>query len=124
MDPGKNRKEPNNWESIFNGSAWEYDESTEEYYLHVFSRKQPDLNWENPKVRHDLYEMFNWWLDKGIDGFRVDAISHIKKVVGFPDLPNPEKNNMWMRLAGHRNREGIQVFLEEFKKKHSLNMML
>ena len=84
--PSKNGKEPNNWESIFNGSAWEYDESTKEYYLHIFSRKQPDLNWENPKVRHDLYEMVNWWLDKGIDGFRVDAISHIKKVAGFPRL--------------------------------------
>ena len=84
--PSKNGKEPNNWESIFNGSAWEYDERTKEYYLHIFSRKQPDLNWENPKVRHDLYEMVNWWLDKGIDGFRVDAISHIKKVAGFPRL--------------------------------------
>ena len=114
--PSKNGKEPNNWESIFNGSAWEYDESTKEYYLHIFSRKQPDLNWENPKVRHDLYEMVNWWLDKGIDGFRVDAISHIKKVAGFPDLPNPEKKKYVDAMAGHRNREGIQVFLEELKK--------
>ena len=114
--PSKNGKEPNNWESIFNGSAWEYDESTKEYYLHIFSRKQPDLNWENPKVRHDLYEMVNWWLDKGIDGFRVDAISHIKKVAGFPDLPNPEKKKYVDSMAGHRNREGIQIFLEELQK--------
>ena len=114
--PSKNGKEPNNWESIFNGSAWEYDESTKEYYLHIFSRKQPDLNWENPKVRHDLYEMVNWWLDKGIDGFRVDAISHIKKVAGFPDLPNPDKRKYVDSMAGHRNREGIQIFLEELKK--------
>lgn len=76
---GKDGAEPNNWESIFNGSAWEYDEETEQYYLHLFSRKQPDLNWENKEVREVLYDTVNWWLDKGIDGFRVDAISHIKK---------------------------------------------
>ena len=64
----------------------------------------------------NLYEMVNWWLDKGIDGFRVDAISHIKKVAGFPDLPNPEKKKYVDSMAGHRNREGIQVFLEELKK--------
>ena len=114
--PGKNGREPNNWESIFNGSAWEYDEKTKEYYLHIFSRKQPDLNWENPKVRNELYEMVNWWLDKGIDGFRVDAISHIKKVAGFPDLPNPKRKKYVDAMAGHRNREGIQVFLEELKR--------
>ncbi len=63
----------------FGGSAWEYDETTDQYYLHVFATKQPDLNWENEDVRRALYDMINWWLDKGIDGFRVDAISHIKK---------------------------------------------
>ncbi|WP_186578764.1 glycoside hydrolase family 13 protein [Aquibacillus kalidii] len=114
--PGKDGKEPNNWESIFGGSAWEYDEKTEEYFMHVFSRKQPDLNWENPAVRNDLYEMVNWWLDKGIDGFRVDAISHIKKVPGFPDLPNPENKKYVSSMDGHMNREGIQVYLEELKK--------
>ncbi|RBW69821.1 glycoside hydrolase family 13 protein [Bacillus taeanensis] len=114
--PGKDGKEPNNWESIFSGSAWEYDENTGEYFMHVFSRKQPDLNWENPKVRKELYEMVNWWLDKGIDGFRVDAISHIKKVPGFPDLPNPDKKKYVPSLDGHMNRDGIQVFLEELKK--------
>ncbi|MDE5415572.1 glycoside hydrolase family 13 protein [Alkalihalobacterium chitinilyticum] len=114
--PGKDGKEPNNWESIFSGSAWEFDETTKEYYMHVFSRKQPDLNWENPKVRNDLYEMVNWWLDKGIDGFRVDAISHIKKVPGFPDLPNPDNKRYVPSLKGHMNREGIHVFLEELKR--------
>ncbi|RBW68814.1 glycoside hydrolase family 13 protein [Bacillus taeanensis] len=113
---GKSGKEPNNWESIFNGSIWEYDEKTEEYYMHVFSRKQPDLNWENPKVRKDLYEMVNWWLDKGIDGFRIDAISHIKKIPGFPDLPNPKKKRYVPSFEGHMNIDGIQVFLEELKK--------
>jgi len=114
--PGKDGKEPNNWESIFSGSAWEFDEKTEEYFMHVFSRRQPDLNWENPKVRKELYEMVNWWLDKGIDGFRIDAISHIKKVPGFPDLPNPDKKKYVPSLKGHMNRPGIQVFLEELKQ--------
>jgi alpha-glucosidase len=114
--PGKNGKEPNNWESIFGGSAWEYDEQTKEYFMHVFSRKQPDLNWENPRVREELFEMVNWWLDKGIDGFRVDAISHIKKVPGFPDLPNPDKKKYVPSMKGHMNREGIQVYLEELKR--------
>lgn len=114
---GKEGKEPNNWESIFGGSAWEYDSKTQEYYMHVFSRKQPDLNWENPEVRKDLYEMINWWLDKGIDGFRIDAISHIKKVPGLPDLPNPKNKKYVPSLEGHMNRSGIQVFLEELKEK-------
>lgn len=109
-------KEPNNWESIFGGSAWEFDSETKEYFMHVFSRRQPDLNWENPKVRHDLYEMINWWLDKGIDGFRVDAISHIKKVPGFPDLPNPNHLKYVPSFEGHMNREGIQEFLQELKQ--------
>lgn len=123
--PGKNGKEPNNWESIFGGSAWQYDENTEEYYLHVFSRKQPDLNWENPDVRHELYKMVNWWLDKGIDGFRVDAISHIKKVPGFPDLPNPENKKYVPSFKGHMNRDGIQVFLDELKQNtfHNYDIM-
>jgi oligo-1,6-glucosidase/alpha-glucosidase len=114
---GKSGKEPNNWESIFGGSAWQYDEKTGEYFLHVFSSKQPDLNWENPAVRNELYQMVNWWLDKGIDGFRVDAISHIKKVPGLPDMPNPDNKKYVPSFQGHMNREGIQVFLEELKEK-------
>ncbi|MED4454807.1 alpha-glucosidase [Metabacillus fastidiosus] len=113
---GKDGKEPNNWESIFGGSAWEYDDKTDEYYLHLFSMKQPDLNWENKEVRKSLYEMINWWLDKGIDGFRVDAISHIKKVPGFPNLPNPDKMPFVPSFEGHMNREGIQDFLGELKR--------
>ncbi|KPH79253.1 glycoside hydrolase family 13 protein [Oceanobacillus caeni] len=114
--PGINGKAPNNWESIFGGSVWEYDERTGEYYMHVFASKQPDLNWENPEVRHDLYKMVNWWLDKGIDGFRVDAISHIKKVPGFPDMPNPDNQKYVPSYEGHMNRPGIEVFLEELRK--------
>jgi alpha-glucosidase len=118
---GKNGKEPNNWESIFSGSAWEYDETTGQYYLHIFSKKQPDLNWENAEVREAIYEMINWWLDKGIDGFRVDAISHIKKLPGLPDLPNPENLPYVPSFAGHMNREGIHEFLTELKERTFAN---
>ena len=112
---GKKGQEPNNWESIFGGSVWEFDSHTNEYYMHVFSRRQPDLNWENPKVRKELYEMIHWWLRKGIDGFRVDAISHIKKIPGLPDLPNPKKLKYVPSFKGHMNREGINVFLKELR---------
>lgn len=112
---GKNGKEPNNWESIFKGSAWEFDEKTKEYYLHLFSKKQPDLNWENKNMRKAIYKMINWWLDKGIDGFRVDAISHIKKEKGFPDMPNPKKAKYVEAYDMHMNRPGIQKYLKELK---------
>jgi len=82
---GKNGQPPNNWESYFGGSTWEYDETTNEYYLHLFSKKQPDLNWENPRVREEIYQMMNWWLDKGIDGFRMDTVNMFSKVPGLPD---------------------------------------
>ncbi len=107
--------EPNNWESIFSGSVWEYDKETEQYYMHLFDKKQPDLNWENKDVRFALYDMVNWWLDKGIDGFRVDAISHIKKEQGFPDLPNPKKLDYVPSFEYMMNVDGIQPFLEELK---------
>ncbi|WNF22894.1 alpha-glucosidase [Mesobacillus jeotgali] len=112
---GKDGAEPNNWESIFGGSAWEYDEKTDQYFLHIFSRKQPDLNWENKDVRTALYNMINWWLDKGIDGFRVDAISHIKKEEGLKDMPNPEGVQYVSSFDKHMNVDGIQTFLEELK---------
>ncbi len=83
--PAKDGKEPNNWGSCFSGPAWEYDETTDMYYLHLFSKKQPDLNWDNPKVRKEVYDMMNWWLDKGVDGFRMDVISLISKDQTFPD---------------------------------------
>lgn len=108
--------EPNNWDSIFGGSIWEWDPVTEQYYMHIFSRKQPDLNWENPVVRRELYDMVHWWLGRGIDGFRIDAITHIKKVPGFPDLPNPEGLRYVNAFDGHRNRDGIHELLEELKR--------
>ena len=80
-----NGKEPNNWGGCFGGSAWEYDDETQMYYLHLFSKKQPDLNWENEKVRQEVYDMMKFWCDKGIDGFRMDVISMISKDQSFPD---------------------------------------
>ena len=84
---GKEGREPNNWGSVFGGSAWEYDRNTGQYYLHCFSRKQPDLNWDNPRVREEIYDMMNWWCGKGIDGFRMDVISMISKGREMPDGP-------------------------------------
>jgi len=83
--PGEPGAEPNNWGSFFSGPAWEYDESTGEYFLHLFSRKQPDLNWENPEVRQAVYSMMRWWLDRGVDGFRMDVINMISKDPSLPD---------------------------------------
>jgi oligo-1,6-glucosidase len=83
----RNGREPNNWQSFFSGSVWQYDDTTGEYYLHLFSKKQPDLNWENPDVREAVYAMMHWWLVKGIDGFRMDVINMISKVPGLPDAP-------------------------------------
>lgn len=114
---GIDGKEPNNWESIFSGSAWKYDELTQQYFMHIFSARQPDLNWENPEVRNALHDMVNWWLDKGIDGFRVDAISHIKKTPGFPDMPNSEKKDYVPCFPHMMNVDGIDTFLSEFKEK-------
>jgi alpha-glucosidase len=113
---GKGGKEPNNWESIFNGPAWKLDEKTGQYYMHIFATEQPDLNWENKDVRFALYDMINWWLDKGIDGFRVDAISHIKKEPGFPDLPNPKGLDYVPSFDYMMNVEGIQKHLQELKE--------
>ncbi|GEL08912.1 glycoside hydrolase family 13 protein [Salisediminibacterium halotolerans] len=114
-DPKADGSEPNNWESIFGGSAWEYDDKTGQYYLHVFSRRQPDLNWENPDVRQAIYDMINWWLEKGVDGFRIDALSHIKKRPGLPDMPNPKGLTYVPSFKMHMNQEGIHTFLQELK---------
>ena len=78
-------EKPNNWQSFFTGDAWELDPQTGEYYLHLFTKKQPDLNWENPKVRQEVYKLMRWWLDKGVDGFRMDVIPLISKRLDFPD---------------------------------------
>ena len=116
-DPKPDRSEPNNWESIFNGSTWEFDESTKQYYFHLFSKKQPDLNWENPDVRQAVFEMMNWWFEKGIDGFRVDAITHIKKNFEAGDLPVPDGKKFAPAFDVDMNQPGIQEWLQEMKDK-------
>ncbi|HBC4267462.1 TPA: alpha-glucosidase [Staphylococcus aureus] len=115
QDPKPDGSEPNNWESIFNGSTWEYDANTEQYYFHLFSKKQPDLNWGNPEVRDAVFEMMNWWFDKGIDGFRVDAITHIKKTFEAGDLPVPEGKTYAPAFDVDMNQPGIQTLLQEMK---------
>ena len=82
--PGAPGAEPTNWESVFSGPAWELDEASGEYYLHLFSRRQPDLNWENPAVRQAVYAMMRWWVDRGVDGFRMDVIDLVS---GTPRCP-------------------------------------
>ena len=114
---GKEGREPNNWESIFKGSVWEYDNNTEEYFLHLFTKRQPDLNWENKELREAVYKMINWWLDKGIDGFRVDAISHIKKEEGLIDMDNPQGLEYVESFEKHMNVNGIHKYLKELKEK-------
>lgn len=116
-DPKPDGSEPNNWESIFNGSTWEFDESTKQYYFHLFSKKQPDLNWENPGVRQAVFEMMNWWFEKGIDGFRVDAITHIKKNFEAGDLPVPDGKKFAPAFDVDMNQPGIQEWLQEMKDK-------
>jgi len=114
--PAKHGREPNNWKSFFSGSAWQYDEATGEYYLHLFSRKQPDLNWENPQVRADVYDMMDWWLKKGIDGFRMDVINMISKAAGLPDAP--VLNNDRYQFGGQYFINGPRLleFLREMKQ--------
>ncbi|ACD24877.1 alpha-glucosidase [Clostridium botulinum] len=108
---GKDGQPPNNWTSCFSGSAWQYDEETDMYYLHLFSKKQPDLNWENPELRSDVYSMMQWWLGKGIDGFRMDVINFISKNQEFPDGVNGDFSKYSM------NGPRIHEFLEEINEK-------
>lgn len=114
-DPKADGSEPNNWESIFNGSTWEYDKTTGQYYFHLFSKKQPDLNWENKDVKAAVFNMMNWWFEKGIDGFRVDAITHIKKTFEAGDLPVPEGKTYAPAFDVDMNRPGIHDWLQEMK---------
>ncbi|MGE6948350.1 glycoside hydrolase family 13 protein [Staphylococcus hominis] len=116
-DPKPDGSEPNNWESIFNGSTWEYDDTTKQYYFHLFSKKQPDLNWSNPDVREAVFKMMNWWFEKGIDGFRIDAITHIKKTFEAGDLPVPKGKQYAPAFDVDMNQPGIQDWLQEMKDK-------
>lgn len=113
--PAKDGKEPNNWGSCFSGPAWEYDAETEMYYLHLFSKKQPDLNWDNPAVREEVFQMMNWWLDKGVDGFRMDVISLISKK---PDLPDGVPGiNGYATFNEPANGPHVHEYLQEMREK-------
>lgn len=113
---GKNGKVPNNWGSYFSGSAWQHDDATDMYYLHLFSKKQPDLNWENPKVREEVFSMMNWWCgEKGIDGFRMDVISLISKRPGLPD--GPKAPEALYGYADCANGPRVHEFLKEMNEK-------
>ncbi|OJH18252.1 glucohydrolase [Bacillus obstructivus] len=114
--PGKNGAEPNNWESVFSGSAWEYDEDSNEYYLHIFSKKQPDLNWENPKVRSEVFDTMKFWLEKGIDGFRMDVINFISKVPSLPDAPALEGKKYASGADFYMNGPKIHEYLQEMNQ--------
>ncbi|MFI8706294.1 alpha-glucosidase [Bacillus sp. NPDC077411] len=112
---GKSGKEPNNWGAAFSGSAWQYDETTDEYYLHLFSKKQPDLNWDNERVRKEIYEMMEFWLEKGIDGFRMDVINFISKTEGLPAVDTEEEGY----VSGHQyfmNGPNIHTYLHEMNQ--------
>ncbi len=115
--PGRNGKEPNNWESIFKGSAWEYDEGTDEYYLHLFSRKQPDLNWENPKLREEIYSIMTWWLDKGVDGFRMDVINFLSKDQSYSDGAVHHEKQYGDGSPFFLNGPRIHEFLQEINQR-------
>ncbi|WP_426712007.1 glycoside hydrolase family 13 protein [Cronobacter muytjensii] len=110
---GKDGAEPNNWESIFSGSAWKRDEVTGQYFMHLFSSRQPDLNWENHEMRAAVYDMMRWWLDKGIDGFRIDAIAHMKKEPTLSDVPNPDKLPYAPSMVAHLNYDGLLDYVDD-----------
>ncbi len=112
---------PNNWTSFFSGSAWKLDPATGEYYLHYFAEKQPDLNWENPRLRKEVYDLMKFWLDKGVDGFRMDVIPFISKDQNFPDLTKAELEHPEFRYAmGPRLHEYLQEMNREVLSKYNV----
>ena len=112
----KDGREPNNWGSCFGGSAWQYDETTDMYFLHLFSKKQPDLNWDNKVVRREVFDMMTWWLEKGVDGFRMDVISMISKVPGLPDGPK-DKDALYVYFGPSvMNGPPVHDYLKEMRK--------
>ncbi len=110
---------PSNWVSFFSGSAWQYDEQTQEYYLHLFSKKQPDLNWENPKVREEIYNVMHFWFQKGVDGFRMDVVPFISKRLDYPDIdPNQFEKAI---VEVYANGPRLHEFLREMNEQVSTN---
>lgn len=114
---GKGAEPPNNWGSWFGGSAWEYDSTTDEYYLHIFSKKQPDLNWENPQLREEIYKMMDWWLKKGIDGFRMDVINLLSKDQSLPDGLKKEEDLYGVGNPYYINGPKIHDYLQEMNNR-------
>lgn len=112
---GKDGKAPSNYRSYFGGSAWEPVPGTDKYYLHMFAKEQPDLNWENPKVREELYKMINWWLEKGLAGFRIDAIINIKKKLDFPSYEPDGPDGLASCVKMVEEVEGVGAYLEDLK---------
>lgn len=110
-DAGPDGKEPNNWGSSFGGSAWTWDESRQQYYLHYYAKEQPDLNWENPKVRETIYEMMHYWKEKGIDGWRMDVITSISKDLDFPDNERP------LTTSNQQNGPRMHEFIHEMNQR-------
>lgn len=108
-------QQPNNWQSVFNGSVWKWNEATEEYFLHLFTQKQPDLNWENPKVRKEVYDIVDFWLSKGVDGFRMDVISLISKRLAFEDVPN-DMSFIDVMEKVYANGPRVHEFLKEMNQ--------
>ena len=113
---GKNGNPPSNYRSYFGGSCWEKVPGTDKYYFHMFAKEQPDLNWENPKLRQELYKMINWWLEKGLSGFRIDAIINIKKDLNFPDFTPDGKDGLASCWKMVESVDGVGELLEDLKK--------
>ena len=113
---GKNGNPPSNYRSYFGGSCWEKVPGTDKYYFHMFAKEQPDLNWENPKLRQELYKMINWWLEKGLSGFRIDAIINIKKDLNFPDFAPDGKDGLASCWKMVECVDGVGKLLEDLKK--------
>lgn len=113
---GKNGNPPSNYRSYFGGSCWEKVAGTDKYYFHMFAKEQPDLNWENPKLRQELYKMINWWLEKGLSGFRIDAIINIKKDLNFPDFAPDGKDGLASCWKMVESVDGVGKLLEDLKK--------
>ncbi|WP_018247496.1 glycoside hydrolase family 13 protein [Orenia marismortui] len=111
-----NGKAPTNWGAAFGGSAWEYDQNTDEYYLHLFSKKQPDLNWENPRLRREIYDMMSWWLDKGVDGFRMDVINFISKDPAYHDGKVQKGSKYGDGSPYYLNGPKVHNYLQEMNK--------
>ncbi|KAI0794949.1 alpha amylase [Abortiporus biennis] len=118
FDAEGNRRPPNNWKSIFQGSAWEYDDHTGEYYLHLYAPEQPDLNWTNNAVRDAVWDTMRFWLDRGCDGFRMDTINHISKVEGYPDAPIVDSTSIYQSGSMHYiNGPQVHKYIQEMHKR-------